>query len=336
MAARVSGCRWLHLGHGGGGTALSCTSNRDVTMRSNLGHLRRVTSVGAGLPERWPGAEISRPRHNAAREGRMIGMSRTASAAPSAVGIVPGDVPGGPSTSQTIMVPSLQRLLSVIPPEAPKYRYRAAVMEENILGKGTSSGREWAFRQLRRFYALDPDSLLFRALRDLWADDDSGQRLLALLCAMARDPVLRASSSVILSTEPGEAVYPHDFEAAIEDAFPGTYRESTRRTTAQKVASSWAQSGHLHAEKPTRKVRVHVHPTEAAVSYALMLGHLQGARGHALFETLWARALDQPRSRLLDLTATASQRGMVEYRNAGGVVEIGFRELLRPMEDQLR
>lgn len=270
-----------------------------------------------------------------AHERGMRTMTETTSAVSPSAGIVPGDVPGGPSTSQTIMVPSLQRLLSVVPSDAPKTLYRSAVMEENILGKDTTSGREWAFRQLRRFYALDPRSLLFRALRDLWRGDESGQRLLALLCAMARDPVLRASSSVILSAEQGEAVYPHDFEAAIENAFPGAYKQNTRRTTAQKVASSWTQAGHLRAEKPTRKVRAHVHPTESAVAYALLLGHIQGARGHALFETLWTKILDQQRSRLLDLATSASQAGMLEFRNAGGVVEIGFRELLRPMEDEL-
>src|SRR5258708_2112464 len=88
--------------------------------------------------------------------------------------IVRGDVPGGPSTSQTIMVASLQRLLSKVPPDAAPDAYRLAVMEDNVLAKDTKSGREWAFRQLRRFYALNTDSLLFRALRDLWGHDPSG------------------------------------------------------------------------------------------------------------------------------------------------------------------
>jgi hypothetical protein len=248
--------------------------------------------------------------------------------------IVRGDVPGGPSTSQTIMVSSLQRLLSLLPLEVLPDAYRAAVMDENVLGKDTTSGREWAFRQLRRFYALDPHSLLFRALRDLWLDDASGQPLLALLCAAARDPVLRASASVILASEPGEVVGPTNFEAVIEAAFPGAYNENTRWTTAQKVASSWTQSGHLHAAKRTQKTRVHVHPTSAAASYALLLGHLQGIRGEALFETLWAQVLDQPKSRLLDLASVAGQQGMLEFRHGGGVVEIGFRHLLRPFADE--
>lgn len=247
--------------------------------------------------------------------------------------IVRGDIPGGPSTSQTIMVASLQRLLSGLPPNAAPEAYRSAVMEDNVLAKDTTSAREWAFRQLRRFYALDPDSLLFRGLRDLWGHEPSGQPLLALLCALARDPVLRASTAVIVTAEPGAVIGPSDFDAAIEAAFPGAYKENTRQTTAQKIASSWAQSGHLRAVQATKKVRARVHPTPAATTYALLLGHLEGARGHALFETLWARVLDQPKSHLLDLAATASQHGLLEFRNAGGVIEVSFHQLLRAFDD---
>ena len=86
--------------------------------------------------------------------------------------IVPGDRSGGPSTSQTIMVESLDALIELLPPTASADAYRAAVIDDNLLGKRTAGAREWAFRQLRRFYALDTASLLFRALRDLWADPE--------------------------------------------------------------------------------------------------------------------------------------------------------------------
>jgi len=244
--------------------------------------------------------------------------------------IVPGDVPGGPSTSQTVMIASLSRLIDLLPASAPAHAYRSAIMDENVLGKKTAGAREWAFRQLRRFYGLDPESLLFRAIRDLWPDDRAGQPLLAILCAMARDPVLRASAPMVLGSEIGAAIGPDDFEVAIEEAFPGTYGANTRRTTAQKLASSWNQSGHLKAESPTRKVRTRVVSSPTSIAYALLLGHLQGIRGEALFETLWAQVLDRPKSRLLDLASVASQYGMLEFRHAGGVVEIGFNELLRP------
>jgi hypothetical protein len=246
--------------------------------------------------------------------------------------IVSGDVSGGPSTSQTIMVSSLRRLLSELPSDAAQSAYRSAVMDENVLGKATTGGREWAFRQLRRFYALDPQSLLFRALRDLWEYDPGGQPLLALLCALARDSVLRASAVVIVESGPGEVVTTSDFRAAIESRFPATYKENTLRTTAQNVASSWDQAGYLHQERRRNKVRTRVHPTSSATAYALMLGYLQGRRGQALFDTLWVRILDQGPSHLLDLAAAASQQGMLELRQAGGVIEVGFRQLLRPFD----
>lgn len=246
--------------------------------------------------------------------------------------ILPGDVPGGPSTSQTIMVSSFQRLLSVVPSTAPVEDYRSAVMDENVLGKQTAGGREWAFRQLRRFYGLDRELLLFRALRDLWALETAGQPLLAILCALARDAVLRASAAVVLASELGADVGARDFDAAIEDAFPGAYNDRTRRTTAQKVASSWQQSGHLYSETAARKTRCRAECTPAPVTYALLLGHLQGVRGPALFDTLWAQVLDRPSSHLFDLAAMASQHGMLELRHAGGVVEVTFHELLRPFD----
>lgn len=241
---------------------------------------------------------------------------------------------GGPSISQTIMVASLQRLLSVVPPTGAPEDYRSAVVNENVLAKQTTGGREWAFRRLRQFYGLDPRVLLFRALRDLWPDDIAGQPLLAMLCALARDPVLRASSVVILDSTYGSEVTPAAFDAAIEETFPGRYNDNTRLTTAQKVASSWHQSGHLCLETRTRKVRSKPHTTAGDVAYALLLGHLEGTRGQALFETNWARILDQPKSRLVDLAQAASQRGLIEFRSAGGVVDVGFRELLRPLEGE--
>jgi hypothetical protein len=249
--------------------------------------------------------------------------------------IVSADASGGPSTSQTIMVSSLQQLMLRLPSDATPGAYRAAVMEENSLGKATASGREWAFRQLRRYYAFDPSVLIFRALRDLWDHDPMGQPLMALLCAVSRDQVLRSTSSLIQATEVGATLNRTDFEDAIEAAFPGSYRDNTRRTAGGNIASSWTQSGHLRYEGRSGKVRVRACCTPAPVAYALMLGYLQGHRGQALFETVWARTLDRPASQLVELAATGSQVGMLEFRHAGGVMEIGFDHLLRPFAYEL-
>ena len=139
---------------------------------------------------------------------------------------------------------------------------------------------------------------------------------------------------MVLATDFGALVGPDDFEKVIEEAFPGAYRASTRRATAQKLASSWQQSGHLDVRTPLRKVRARATSSPSSLTYALLLGHLQGVRGAALLDTPWARVLDQPTSRLIDLGVVASQRGMLEFRHAGGLIDVGFRELLRPFDDQ--
>lgn len=272
----------------------------------------------------------------AASSGALGGCPVTAFVAVGASEIVRGDIPGGPSTSQTIMVDSLATVLGLLPPDAVPADYRAAILNDNVLGKGTARAREWAFRQLRRFYGLDPSLVLFRALRDLWSDESCGRPLLALLCAMARDPVLRASASLVLMAESGAVIAPEDFEKVIDTAFPDAYRASTRRATAQKLASSWHQSGHLVKQSSTVKTRGRAVASPAAVAYALLLGHVQGAGGAALFGTQWAIVLDQAPSRLIDLAVTASQRGLIEFRHSGGVIEVGFGGLLRPFSEELR
>ena len=112
--------------------------------------------------------------------------------------IVPGDRSGGANTSHTIVVSALVQLLSAVDRTADAAAYERAVLDQNVLVKETSGSRKRTLRYLRELYLLRPDSVLFRALRDLWTDDPSGQPLLAGLCALARDAVFRASASPIL------------------------------------------------------------------------------------------------------------------------------------------
>jgi hypothetical protein len=122
---------------------------------------------------------------------------------------------------------------------------------------------------------------------------------------------------------------------AVGEQFPDSYGAGTLAKVGRNTFSSWEQTGHLaDTDRVGTKVRTRAICLPADVAYALLLGHLTGARGQALFETLWARVLDQPASHLLDLATTASQHGMLELRHAGGVIEVGFRELLRPFETE--
>jgi hypothetical protein len=246
--------------------------------------------------------------------------------------IVAGDLSGGTNTSHTIVVGALTALLDAVPAGAPSVAYEHAALEANVLSKHTEGARRRTFRYLRELYLLRPDSLLFRALRDLWAVDPQARPLLAGLCALARDSVFRASSAAIASTSPGDKLVSADLADAVAEHFPESYNAGTLAKIGRNTFSSWEQTGHLAEAGRSTKVRTSPTCRPADLAYALLLGHLEGARGHALFETLWARALDQPASHLFDLAASSSQQGMLELRQAGGVVDVGFRELLRPFD----
>jgi hypothetical protein len=246
--------------------------------------------------------------------------------------IVPGDVSGGTNTSHTIVVGALTSLLDAVPRGAPRAAYQDAALEANVLGKDTDGARKRTYRYLRELYLLRPDSLLFRAMRDLWPVDPLARPLLAGLCALARDSVFRASSTAITASAPGDTVTSAELADAVGEQFPASYGAGTMAKIGRNTFSSWEQTGHLAGGVRATKVRTRASCRPADAAYALLLGHVEGARGHALFETLWANVLDQPASHLLDLAATASQQGMLELRHAGGVVDVGFSELLRPFD----
>lgn len=236
--------------------------------------------------------------------------------------------PGGVHDSRTIMVADLRRLLAACPIDASFEQYRHAAVEENALLKGTVTSRQGSFRRLRELYSFRPDVLLFRALRDLWDGDTEAQPLLAMLCAVGRDPVLRAMAPGVLDIPEGEAVTPGMIAAIVEQTSPGRYNENIRGKIGRNAASSWQQSGHLKGR--AKKVRVRADARPASTAYALLLAYLCGARGEGLFNTLWCRVLDAPEHEMRQHAIAASALGWLEYRHAGSVTDISFTYLMRP------
>lgn len=237
------------------------------------------------------------------------------------------NVPIGSHTSRTMMLPELRALLEACPSHAGLETYRAAVVDANVLGKGTLTTRRGSFRQLRELYALDPNVLVFRALRDLWDSDGSAQPLLAILSAAARDPILRATATVVLDAALGDAISPEAFDAAVQRAFPGRYLDSVRKVISRNVLGSWRQSGHVTPAPRRQRAAATSRPT--AVAYALFLGYLCGLRGEEIFKTLWCRLLDAPVYVVREQAAVASRHGWIEYRYGGGVTDVGFSHLAR-------
>src|SRR6266516_4165868 len=235
--------------------------------------------------------------------------------------------PVGAHSSRTMMLADLRLLLAACPQSSSLEEYRSAIVDENVLLKKTVATRKVSFRWMRELYALDRKILLFRALRDLWDDDTQTQPLLALLSAVARDPILKSTAERILAIPVGETVTPSMLAEVVNTSFHNRYNPKTLASIGRNATSSWQQAGLLSGK--LHKVRISAQSQPASVAYALLLGYLSDARGEALFRTLWCRLLDAPIHELHAQALVASQRGWIEYRHMGDVTEVGFRHLLR-------
>ena len=235
--------------------------------------------------------------------------------------------PIGTHLSRTIMLGDLRTLLATCPESSTAADYRSATIEQNVLSKPTASARRITFNRLRELYALESDVLLFRALRDLWYSDRAAQPLLTLLCATARDPILRAITNFLLSIPAGTPIKPQMLSDEAERQFPGKFSPVVLAGLGRNAASTWQQSGLLRGRQRKERVRPESRPT--SVAYALLLGDLCGKRGQALFDTPWTRILDTPAYVLREQAVAASREGWIEYRSSGDVVEVSFRHFMR-------
>lgn len=207
-----------------------------------------------------------------------------------------------------------------------KKEYITAISEENCLGKRSAKTRMLTYRHMASLYALDSEVLLFRALLYFWYRDTQSQPLLALLCAYARDTILRDSATFIRNHSMGERVSREALEAYIDSKSPGRLSQATLRSTAQNINASWTQTGHLRGRR--LKIRSQAMPGAGCVAYALFLGYLTGARGGGLFQNEFTQLLDCKEDTILSLAEEASRKGWITLKRIEDVVEVQFPELL--------
>jgi hypothetical protein len=119
----------------------------------------------------------------------------------------------------------------------------------------------------------------------------------------------------------------------VAERYPDAYNGATAAKIGRNTASSWTQSGHLEGRSNKRRRQPLVSPSSTTL--ALLIGHLSGLRGEVLFTSPWARVLDIPPEEVRRLAADASRKGYLELKDGGGVVEIGFRHLLRPPVERI-
>ena len=236
--------------------------------------------------------------------------------------------PTGTHLSSTIKLEDLRNLLASVPASNTTVDdYREAIVDRNILGKPSTGARRIAFERLKELYGLNPNLLIFRSLRDLWEADQTAQPELALLCSTARDPIIRAITPFLVQLSEGTQVTTKSISEEAEKMFPDKFVPTSRDRLSRNAAASWRMAGLLSGRQVKYRAKPRVGPT--SVAYALLLGDLCGKRGQRLFNTLWTSILSTANHELVDLAVAASQRGWIEYRSAGDVVEVSFRHLMR-------
>lgn len=232
----------------------------------------------------------------------------------------------GTHTSRTIMLEELRSVLDNSHPDATREDYLSAIHEGNCLGKRTAATRKLSSQRLSELYTLNQEVLLFRVMRRYWYSDCNGQPILAVLLALARDPLLRITAPVVLRMKPGEELARQQITDALNRVVGNRLSESTLDKVVRNTASSWTQSGHLKGR--SRKVRQRVVPTPLNTAYALFLGYFAGIRGTGLFESLWTKVLDSSSGELMHLVRDARRLGFLDMRQSGGVIDVAFTRLL--------
>jgi hypothetical protein len=109
--------------------------------------------------------------------------------------------PIGTHTSRTMMLREVSVLFAATNATTSYDDIRRLIVDDNITLKSTLSTRKETFRRLKELYGLRTDILLYRALRDLWDANAEEQPVLAILCALARDPLLRVTAPFVLVAE---------------------------------------------------------------------------------------------------------------------------------------
>lgn len=238
----------------------------------------------------------------------------------------------GGHMARSMMLDELTLLVGALPAAAAPGDYRQAILENNSLGKPTFSSRDNSFRHLRQLYSLDPARTLFRLLRRLAAEDAASLPLLAMICAVCRDPQLRHSFTLIDALKPGEVLLRQRMEDHLEAGFPGRFSPVMKATLAQHVNTTWTAAGHLTGR--VRKVRTRPVPRQAATVYALLSGYLLGLRGEILLRSTFTRLVTTDPAQVTAHLAAASACGWVRFHQAGGVTEIDFAPLLTADEQE--
>jgi hypothetical protein len=199
------------------------------------------------------------------------------------------------------------------------------IIEDNLLGKPTASGRQIAFQRLKELYGLDPGNQLFRVLVKLYRMDREAALQLALLAALARDPLLRATAKPVLGLTPGSELMRDTVRNALTSEVGARLNPAVLDKVVRNAASSWTQSGHLEGRTFKRRRRIAAKVVSAA--FALWLARQAGFAGADLFENGWMTALDLDAKAARAMADRARAARLIGLQQIGDLIEIDVSNL---------
>lgn len=226
---------------------------------------------------------------------------------------------GGGHQSKTMMLSELTTILAIAETRGLSEAIRA-VQTENLLGKHSTSAAVSALKNLFSLYGLKAPPAITRAMIRLWAGEANSHPLLAVLCALARDPLLRDTAEAVLNTPIGQRFGASELTEVLAERHSERFSYKTLRSLGQNCASTWTQSGHLTGK--VAKVRTRVEATPEAAALAALIAQVSGFGGPTVLTSPWMAVLDASPEEQLGLLRRAQGRGLVRVRHAGAVFEL--------------
>ena len=236
----------------------------------------------------------------------------------------------GGHSARSMMLLEMRALFHAMPVAVTSERFAESIIEENVLEKPTLISRKKSLRHLTEIYGMNPDRALFRVLWELGHEDVESLPQLCLVCAYARDPQLRHSFELIRTLRLGEMLARTDVEEHLERGFPGRFSPAMKKSMAQNVNTTWTFGGHLMGK--ARKTRRLPEPRPISAVYAMFVGYLTGLRGERLLDSDFASLVASSRAPLQASLSLASAKGLLTMRQAGGIAEFDFSNLLTSSE----
>ena len=239
----------------------------------------------------------------------------------------------GGHSARSMMFLEMRALVLALPVTVTKNDFTKAIIEENILEKPTLISRKKSLRHLMELYGMDPSKALFRVLWEFGHADLDSLPQLCLVCAYARDPQLRHSFELIRTLRLGQPLARADMEQHLEKGFPDRFSPAMKKSMAQNVNTTWTFSGHLAGK--ARKTRRLPEPRPISAAYAMFVGYLTGLRGERLLDSAFASLVASNRSTLQASLSLAAAKGLLVLKQAAGIVEFDFSNLLTSAEQEM-